>query len=159
MELYKKADVLINNAEAMFKSPEKNQLYQLAIENLSKILKSNPNFYRAYYDRAYCKKQLGLTMEAIKDFKFLEKVNYENKSKLYQNLGNCYMDIKKYDDAIKCFTIAISHDSLNFITYANRGFSKLYKLQPDSIGACDDYKKAIELGDTWDEKWVMKTCK
>ena len=67
----------------------------------------------------------------------------------YYNDGISYLDLGKYDEAIKAFTKAIELDPGTSAIYYNRGTA--YFVLEDYQKAIDDYSKAIKLdpSDAW----------
>lgn len=59
------------------------------------------------------------------------------------NLGNYHLEVKRYTDAVACFTRAISLKSGLFEAYTNRGICR-YELH-DYAGALSDYQEATKI--------------
>lgn len=93
---------------------EANHLAELkkheeAIKKYSKAIDLLPTFLEALDNRAFCQMDLGRWNMAIEDFKLSLKVNL--KSVLAEfSIGECYLKMKEYKNAIKQFEKAIAID-------------------------------------------------
>jgi tetratricopeptide (TPR) repeat protein len=161
-EMLKMAHQCINEADNYYNKVDdslKISKYKESIVLLNEVLKNQPLNYDAFFYRAYCKNNIGLTLESISEFKHLLNTNYNNKKIVYKQLGYCYLTLKDYNRTIEYYSLAIRIDSSEYISFTNRAFAKLMRFPPDSLGACNDYIKAIELGDQWNKEWVANNCK
>ena len=71
----------------------------------------------------------------------------ENVSDIYKKRAGTYFQIGDYENAIKDFTKVIELNLENTSTiYFMRGLSKTLLVTEDKEGACQDIKKAIDLG-------------
>lgn len=71
----------------------------------------------------------------------------ENVSDIYKKRAGTYFQIGDYENAIKDFTKVIELNPENTSTiYFMRGLSKTLLITEDKEGACQDIKKAINLG-------------
>ena len=61
-----------------------------------------------------------------------------------------------YQGALADFTKALEINPQNASTYASRGIAR--ELVNDLKGACDDWKKAADFGQTQPAEWVKKQC-
>ena len=75
----------------------------------------------------------------------------------WYNKGVLLLDTKKYEDALTCFDEAIKLNGTNGSYYSKRGLAKYQK--NDTKSACDDFKKAVELGDATAQQYVDQYCK
>lgn len=65
----------------------------------------------------------------------------------YQKRGNAYFSIKKFDLAVSDYTKALNNNPDNPETiYVMRGLSKSLLKKEDKKGACEDFRKAKNLG-------------
>lgn len=72
------------------------------------------------------------------------------------NIGFLYFEKKEYDKAITYYTLAIHYYPLYFNAYRNRADAK--NAIGDIAGACEDVKKAKELGDAKSAKFYAEYC-
>ena len=80
-----------------------------AIDSYSKAIDLFPDFFEAIDNKAFCKMDLGLWLEAIEDFK--ESLVVNPKSVLAEfSIGECYLKLDNYQNAKEQFEIAISID-------------------------------------------------
>ena len=117
--------------------------YNIAI----KLDKTNPI---SFYNRGLSKSNIGFIKGAISDYNRAIEIN-PNYADAYYNLGNLAKDSKDFYLAISYYNKVIKIDS-NFEAYTNRGISK--SEIGDKKGACDDYKKAINVGSVSTKKWL-----
>ncbi|REJ59733.1 MAG: tetratricopeptide repeat protein [Microcystis aeruginosa DA14] len=116
--------------------------YELALADLNKAMKLNPNYALAYSVRGelyYYQKKYDL---ALADFN--KAIELDSKLAIaYGNRGNIYNDQQKYELALADFNKAIELDSKLAIAYNNRG--GIYYNQQKYELALADFNKAIEL--------------
>ena len=74
----------------------------------------------------------------------------------YINRGHVKLNLKDYYGVISDSTRAIELDPNHSEPYRNRGISK--EELGDLNGACADWKKAANLGDTDAGEWVSAQC-
>ena len=65
-------------------------------------------------------------------------------------------ELGDYQGAIADYNKALEIDPQGAFTYANRGLAK--KFGNDLLGACDDWRKAGDLGDERSAEWVKEQC-
>ncbi len=129
-----------------------------AIEDYSKGIELNPGEYvfHFYYLRGVAKKDLHNYSEAIKDFSKSIEINpkYAN---AYNDRGNSYNSLDNISEAIKDYskTIELNPKYYNGAAYYNRGNAK-QKIGDKS--ACEDWRKAKDLGTTFAEEKLKKYC-
>jgi len=75
----------------------------------------------------------------------------------YFNRGNVYLKMKKYKTALGDLNRTIALEPYFHGAFNNRGYIK-FNLQ-DKRGACDDWRKALELGNKTVGKYIAKYCK
>lgn len=133
--------------------------YKKAIEDYSTALKLNDQFKEAYWDRGNAYFSLGNNTEATNDYMAALSFYRDDKkyaAGLYSCLGSVQDNLKKYDEAIDYFTQAINMNPQLKEPYWNRGLDK--ETMGDKKGACDDFRKAAELGDESAKK-KLENCK
>lgn len=121
-------------------SEKKNKM---ALQYFNSALGLKPSSIEAYYGRALCLQENNEPDKAIQDYNTILKINPQYKLAHY-NLGYVHLVyLKKYEDAIKCFSDAISYDPNYVEAYYNRGLS--YELSKNKKKAKEDYEKAVQL--------------
>lgn len=134
------------------------QLYKFneAEADLDKALKLDSNWYIALFAKGllYEKKE-----EYDKAINFYQKSLKNNPKNYmaYNNIGHIYFRNKKYELAIDNYTSAIEVYPKYFNAYRNRADAK--NANGDIVGACQDLRKASELGDAKSTKFFNEICK
>ncbi len=133
-----------NYSVDVFKEAEKDQLspFERAIKKHTETIKINPNYSRAYHNRALLKYDHKDFKGAVKDFTKVIELDPQNASAFY-NRGNCWVNLGQYDKALQDFTKAIEISPQHATAYYNRGIALMYKKDFDE--AIKDFKKAAEL--------------
>ena len=75
-----------------------NKNHNEAIDAYSKAIDLNPNFFEAIDNRAFCKMDLGLWAEAIKDFELSLNVN-SNRMLAEFSMGECFFKMGDFQNA------------------------------------------------------------
>jgi len=115
-----------------------------AIPDYSKAIALRPKYVSAYNNRGNAYKAIKEFDAAMADFNKVISLN-PNVPDVYNNIGALKNEIKEYHAAIEAFTKSIAINNNMPVAYKNRGYSK-YMLG-DIEGACNDWKKAANLGD------------
>jgi len=133
-----------NYSVDVFKEMEETDLspFERAIKKHTETIKINPNYWRAYYNRAFIKYDHKDFKGAVKDFTKVIKLDPQNTS-AYYNRGNCWVNLGQYDKAIQDYTKAIEINPQYATAYYNRGIAFMYKKEFEK--AIMDFKKAAEL--------------
>ena len=147
----------------------KNELkdYEGAIADFIKVIEMNPKDDFAYNNRGNSKFYLKDYEGAIADYTKAIEINpkYLN---AYNNRGNSKLELKNYEGAIADYTNAIEINPENSNAYAYRGMAKerlekrnffRFIFNGNLKSACDDWKKASELGYEDATKWVKDQCR
>ncbi|MFM8439090.1 MAG: tetratricopeptide repeat protein, partial [Candidatus Kapaibacterium sp.] len=71
--------------------------------------------------------------------------------------GVLMLDTKNYKEALADFTKALTSNRQNGMIWFNRGIANRYL--GDNKQACDDWKKAVQLGETNAQDALTKFCK
>ena len=134
--------------------------YQSALEDLNKAIEIDSDFPNSFYMRGLIKRKQGNHKEALEDYNLGMELVYEgiyleplNKSIM---LGAIYNDEGEKEIAIKQYEKAITIDSNNAEIFFNLGCDK--QQSGDIKGACEDWKKAAELGDKDAAKLIEENC-
>lgn len=88
----------------------KNEEIKEAIKVYTKVLDMDPEFYEANANLGEIYRLDGDANNAIKYFK--KAVSINNKASLQKRLGDCYKEIKKYQEALECYNKSISINKL-----------------------------------------------
>jgi tetratricopeptide (TPR) repeat protein len=80
--------------------------------------------------------------KSIESLKKLLKLNPQNAASYNNNLGMCYVQMNKFDEATKYFQMAIDSKNDFSIAYNNLGYA--YEKMGDKTKAKENYLKAIE---------------
>lgn len=139
----------------VFKEAEKDQLspFERALKKYTETIKINPNYWRAYHNRAMVKYDHKDFEGALKDFNKVIELNPQN-APAYYNRGNCLVNLDQYDKAIQDFSKAIQINPQHATAYYNRGIAFMNKRDYDE--AIKDFKKAAELDPNLREKAWQK---
>ncbi len=139
--------------------------YEGAVQKLSYVIRFHPDDHEAFYYRALSKIELGDPKSAINDLNKCLILEEEN-ADYYYKIGDLQLILGKYENAIKIFTDAIKlcenkptevHKKLLPQLYFQRAFANMQ--MTNTIGACEDLKKAASLNFLEATKVVKKYCK
>ncbi|MCX7908359.1 MAG: tetratricopeptide repeat protein [Ignavibacteria bacterium] len=117
--------------------------YLKAIEDYSKSIDLDSNFYFGYYNRGNIYYDLRKFGSAIQDFSRVISLNPKFVN-AYVNRGLCYLGVDKFDEAIRDFQQALKLDS-NQVD-VNIFLGEAFERKNDTLNAIIYYRKAIELG-------------
>ena len=128
-----------------------------AYEDCSKAIELNPKSFSAYFNRANIWKVLE-PYEAIEDYSKAIELNPLYSDCYFFRGELLYESEEEFEQAISDFdkVIEIGTDPLMKEVYKKRGLSK--KSLGDLKGACEDWKKAAELGNEEAAKLVEENC-
>lgn len=127
-----------------------------AIVDLLKAREKNNNSYEISFKLGECWAKKGDLKEAKKYFRFATGDDPSNPEAFYQ-LAGVYVALKKYKNAIEVYEKAISLEPRSGNAYLNRGMC--HARERDMDKACQDWKKAAELGSQEAETLVTNQCK
>ena len=117
--------------------------YKKALADLNKVLKLDPNYADAYYNRGTLKSRyLKEYKAAILDFNKAIEIDPTDTSSLH-NRGKAKTYLEDYSGAITDFNKVISQKPLHLNARQNRGY--IHYLNGDYYFAILDYKKALSL--------------
>lgn len=127
-----------------------------AIVDLLKAREKNNENYEIDFKLGECWAKKGDLKEAKKYFRFATGSDPNNPEAFYQ-LAGVYVALKKYKNAIDVYEKVISLEPKSGNAYLNRG--TCYARERDMEKACEDWKKAAELGSQEAETLVASQCK
>lgn len=103
-----------------------NGNYGEAVLNYDAAVQCDPEFWRAYLNRANAYYELNELYRALDDLEYLER-KIPDSAYVYFGLGLVKTKMRRYDQAIEAFDQAISLDSGNAEILVNRGTVYYYK--------------------------------
>lgn len=90
-----------------------NAQYDSAIIIASRLLSVDDDNTNVYYKRGMSRQLLGMYDNAIYDYldclKHINESNMKENAGIYSNIGYCYMELKKWDPALKYFKTAVGY--------------------------------------------------
>lgn len=130
--------------------------YVGAVAAFNRAISIDPNYYLAYNNRGatYVDKG-GANDDAIKDFEKALLLN-DSYGPAASNLSGVYFIKKDYKKALEMADKAIALDPNYAAAYVNRGMAK--EMLRDLEGACQDWKKANELGSKEGKVYYAGNC-
>ena len=141
-----KVTVSENMAERYFNSGyekyEENDYYG-AISDFTKAVELEPEDYMCYFYLGLCKFNLKLYSEAIIDLD--KSIQLKPNPLSFYIRGYSKARLNNHQEAIIDLDKSIEFETNNAAIYYVRGVSKA--VEKDLIGACNDWKKALSLGD------------
>jgi predicted O-linked N-acetylglucosamine transferase (SPINDLY family) len=100
---------------------------QSTYEEATKYLKVccfiNPKSYEAHHQLGLAYEKIRNFTEAIKYYEIANKLNFNQLAITLNNLGNVYLDLKKYEKAIECFEKALELNGDKSLIYSNIGIA------------------------------------
>ena len=132
--------------------------YSGAISDYNQAIEIDPKFYKLYANRGWSKMQLKDYEGALTDYNKSIELDSINKSPSGIFNDTCFInnELRNYSQAIKDCTRSIQIDPKSYLPYSNRAISR--KNIGDMNGACEDLKKAFDLGDIESSKTWRKDC-
>lgn len=129
--------------------------YELAIKQLTNVLKSDPDHYEAYYNRGFCEAQLHDYATAIKDFNSCLAISPDFPSALYYR-GFCFSKLEQYNLAVADYMHALKFQS-NSELYGGLAFALLQLKEYEK--SLKYYNLAIEVNNGDDRYFFDRaTC-
>ncbi|RME18729.1 MAG: tetratricopeptide repeat protein [Bacteroidetes bacterium] len=129
--------------------------YSKAISAYNKAIQTDENYFLAYINNGATKLEKGDIAGAKADFEKLIQKDPKN-SAAYNGLAGVYIKEKDYKKAKEMATKAIELDNNNGQAYYNRGIARQMLREEDD--ACNDWKKALELGITPAKSFISTDC-
>lgn len=120
-----------------------DSLYVLALNDLNKAIKMQPNYKGLLFARGIVKKEMRMYSEALKDMESIPSY-LENDPNVYAHRAYVYLKIGKFKECIVDCDSSIKLNPYNGHEYGVRAAAKS-KLE-DFHGAYEDLKKAVQLG-------------
>ena len=130
--------------------------YKAAIANYSKAIALNPKHTQAFFFRGGAHDAMGFLDEAIIDYQQSISIN-ANQPEVYNSLGVCNAKKGKIDIALSYFEKATIFNPSYAKAYSNKG--NIYDMKRDLVNACKNWKKAIDLGYTGNQRRYESKCK
>ncbi len=134
--------------------------YQSAIDTITNAIAIDPNqnLYKCFNTRGAAKAHLGDYSGALTDYNKAIEIN-SSYVDAYYNRGVLRENIKDYSGALADYTKAIEINPSYADAYYSRGLVKANsKEHGDLKDACEDWKKAAELGDEGAAELLKKHC-
>lgn len=128
--------------------------YAAAIRDYDKTIELNRSFAAAYYNRALAKNYLKDYEGAIEDYTKAIELDSTNIQAL-NNRGLAKKALEDYNGAVEDYTKAINLNDSFATAYFNRGSVKVLMEE----NGCDDFKKALDLGNFKAMEYIDKYCK
>lgn len=125
-----------------------------AIRDLSEAIRLKADYAEAYHDRGLCHFELDRPDSAMADFNQAIALN-EKFVEAYYNRAILYESLNLIDQAMNDYNRCIQVDPQFGPAYYNRG---VHLFQRHRKKACDDFKKAAELGDKDAENAYLEHC-
>ncbi len=143
------ADAYVNRGIALSDTGN----YQEALNDLRRGIEIDPELVVAYLNRGSVYRKLVDYPLALADFNTAIRLQerkveefrdtYKPSPVPYNSLGELYLEIRKYTEAVKCFDNALAIDSHYAEAYNNRGLAR--NLLGQSASARNDFDEAIRL--------------
>lgn len=149
---YNKASVAINSTESL-------ELYKKALEQAIISIKINPNNNESMLLRGIIRLGIKDYSGALKDLNLVlmkEKKDKKILSSAYRFVGLVLKNQKKYTESLTYFDKAVKIKPDEGIFYFNRAFIKIALNMNNE--ACDDFRKAMELGETYAVDYIQFYC-
>lgn len=135
---------------------DETRYYREAIETFNYAIKLDSTNTQYFYSRGNTKYNLELLDDAKKDYFKALQLDSTNTGPLF-NLGNIHFDRKEYENAIKYYDRYLAIETKDADAMVNRGICK------NALGfekdACEEWKKAAELGNFDAKENMKKFCK
>ncbi len=127
----------------------------MALKDFNKTIELEPDFASAYHDRGICHFELTRFKESLDDFSKAIELDPEY-SEAYFNRSLVWDELGEVQKALSDLDKAIALDPEFGDAYYNRA---VYRLNSDRTKACQDFKKAAELGIQEAELTYREYCK
>lgn len=125
-----------------------------AIDDFSMAIELQPEYIDCYANRAQAYFSFNRFDEAIADLNFILTRHPDN-AMVLQRIGVCYVEARRPKEAIGYFDRAIALQPGNPMMYLNRAAAKFNALD---TSACDDWRKARDLGLLEAESYLERFC-
>lgn len=130
--------------------------YAGALQSINKVLTFTPENTHARMLKGICHLKLEQLPESYAAFGMVIRDDPKNML-AYYNRGQVLAFMKKYKEALSDFDEAIRIRPDYAPAFNNRGNVKF--LAGDKEGACDDWKRSMEMGNTASEKSFLAHCR
>lgn len=144
------ATVLLSACTTKIKQANKRGLehmkqnhYEQAIAEFSRIINEDAEWYPAYYNRSVSYANTHQYKEALDDLNYI-LTNFPDHANSYFNRGVIYENLGLYANAIKDYSETIKLRPDFILAYHYRGIAR-FRMN-DLDGALEDYTKALDMG-------------
>ena len=124
---------------------QRNGKLESAIKNYDKATELDKEYQTVYISRGSAYLDLKKYNKAIENYTMAIKLSPQNEEP-YAYRGRAYYEIDSLKNSKSDFDMAIKLNENFGYAYSNRALLEYTKLN-DKVGACEDLKKAAELGD------------
>ncbi len=129
--------------------------YEGAIKDYSKAIKEDKNYTDAYYNKGTCELALNDLKSAKKDFDKAIEIDPKY-VKAYYSRATVLVSQEKYSDALPDLDKVIELDATTPNALSLRGQIRVQS--GDKKGACEDFTKAKENGDSKADRYLQQFC-
>ena len=102
----------------------------------------NPDNYTVRFKLGEAYAKSNMIKPAIEEYKYIAAHSNESEEALFA-LGDIYLKLKKYDEAIDCYNQVIKKQPRNAVAYSNR--ASAYAASGKREEELDSLKKAVSL--------------
>lgn len=129
--------------------------YKGALEDYVKALSINPKDPEIWLNSGLAREKISDLKGAYSDYTKAIELN-EKFEKAWLNRGNVLSKLGRHKDAIEDYTIALVHTPEYAAAFYNRALA--YHKLKENLKACDDLKRAEQLGQKVDKKIKKEIC-
>jgi tetratricopeptide (TPR) repeat protein len=116
---------------------------ELCVSYYNNAIRVNPGMPEAYYALGYYYQETGRYNEALSTYDSMLKIAPDNAAAWYNKGYIQLLYNKNPEDAITCFSQAITYEPRYSDAYYNRGYA--YELKKNIDGAEKDYRNALSI--------------
>ncbi|PNV72263.1 tetratricopeptide repeat protein [Leptospira inadai] len=133
--------------------------YEKSLSDINRSIQLNPNHFDSYFLRSMIYESRKNYSEALADINTCLRKDARSDEALIQR-GRLYLKFNRPDDALKDFDRVISFiNPKNAIAFYYRGLIRASYKQPQiTEQACEDFRKAVELGNEGARNAILEYC-